>query len=81
MDESDPPARQDDCEDLETSDKFKLAVVQNKLLGPVVYRCLLGAVSVMVVVVIVVIVVIVVVRIVLTSFQGRGGAWQGVRRP
>jgi len=29
---------QDDCEDLETSDKFKLAVVQNKLLGPVVYR-------------------------------------------
>lgn len=29
---------QDDCEDLETTDKFKLAVVQNKLLGPVVYR-------------------------------------------
>ena len=29
---------QDDTEDLETTDKFKLAVVQNKLLGPVVYR-------------------------------------------
>ena len=31
-------AAQDDTEDLETTDKFKLAVVQNKLLGPVVYR-------------------------------------------
>jgi len=27
-----------DVEDLETTDKFKLAVVQNKLLGPVIYR-------------------------------------------
>ena len=25
-------------DDLETTDKFKLAVVQNKLLGPVIYR-------------------------------------------
>lgn len=29
---------QEDVEDLETTDKFKLAVVQNKLLGPVIYR-------------------------------------------
>jgi len=29
---------QDDVDDLETTDKFKLAVVQNKLLGPVIYR-------------------------------------------
>jgi len=28
---------QDDCEDLEAGDKFQLAVVQNKLLGPVKY--------------------------------------------
>jgi len=29
---------QEDVDDLETTDKFKLAVVQNKLLGPVMYR-------------------------------------------
>jgi len=29
---------QEDVDDLETTDKFKLAVVQNKLLGPVIYR-------------------------------------------
>lgn len=29
---------QEDVDDLEATDKFKLAVVQNKLLGPVIYR-------------------------------------------
>jgi len=29
---------QEDVDDLETTDKFKLAVAQNKLLGPVIYR-------------------------------------------
>jgi len=29
---------QDDTEDLESGDKFQLAIVQNKLLGPVVYK-------------------------------------------
>ena len=29
---------QDETEDLEASDKFELAVVQNKLLGPVKYK-------------------------------------------
>ena len=33
-----PIKLQEDVDDLETTDKFKLAVVQNKLLGPVIYR-------------------------------------------
>ena len=33
-----PIKLQEDVDDLETTDKFKLAVAQNKLLGPVIYR-------------------------------------------
>ena len=33
---------QDDCDELVITDKFQLAVIQNKLLGPVIYRDKVG---------------------------------------